>query len=471
LGKINVSHALAQAEHTLREDASLSPRVRALMQLLISVIGLLLDRLGLNSRNSSLPPSRDPNRPRGRPRLAPGQKRKPGGQPGHAAAKLEPEPHPDRIESIDIDRRSLPPGRYTEAGFEARQVIDIEISRVVTEYRAQVLKDAAGQRWVAQFPPGVSARVQYGAALKAQAVYMSQQQLVPYERVREYFSDQCGIALSTGSLFNFNQEAFARLADFERIAKRQLIAEAVLHADETGINIDTDGLWLHCVSSAKWTLYLAHPNRGGEAMQAMGVLEHFTGILCHDHWKPYFQFNCQHALCNAHHLRELERAWEQDAQHWAKRMQKLLLDMNTATQKAGGCLSKTEALRWRRRYRNLLTRAERECPPPTPKAARGRPARSKARNLLERLRAYETETLRFMTDPRVPFTNNQGENDIRMTKVQQKISGCFRSFEGAQIFCRVRSYLSTCRKHALAATDALQLLFAGQLPDFIPKLE
>ena len=200
MGKINVSHALEQAEHTLREDASLAPQVRALLQLLITVIGLLLDRLGVNSRNSSLPPSRDPNRPRGRRRQAPGQRRKPGGQPGHAAANLQPDPHPDRIDSIDIDRRTLPPGKYTEAGFEARQVIDIEICRVVTEYRAQVLEDAAGQRWVAQFPEGVSARVQYGAALKAQAVYMSQQQLVPYERVREYFSDQCGIAVSAGSL-------------------------------------------------------------------------------------------------------------------------------------------------------------------------------------------------------------------------------------------------------------------------------
>ena len=208
-------------------------------------------------------------------------------------------------------------------------------------------------------------------------------------------------------------------------------------------------------------------------MQAMGVLEHFTGTLCHDHWKPYFQFNCQHSLCNAHHLRELQRAWEQDGQQWAKTMQKLLLDMNEATHNAGGCLSESAAGRFRRRYRNLLTRAERECPPPAAKTTprRGRVARSKARNLLERLRDYETETLRFMTDPRVPFTNNKGENDIRMTKVQQKISGCFRSFEGAQIFCRVRSYLSTCRKHSMAATEALRLLFAGRLPDFIPKLE
>ena len=155
-------------------------------------------------------------------------------------------------------------------------------------------------------------------------------------------------------------------------------------------------------------------------------------------------------------------------------MHALLLEINDATTTAGGCLGEEDANRFRRRYRSTLTHGERECPTPDPKDHAGKPgrmARTKSRNLLERLREYETETLRFMTDRLVPFTNNQGENDIRMTKVQQKISGCFRSFQGAQIFCRVRSYLSTCRKHGVAPTEALQTLFSGNLPDFIPKLQ
>lgn len=209
-------------------------------------------------------------------------------------------------------------------------------------------------------------------------------------------------------------------------------------------------------------------------MDAMGILGNFSGTLCHDHWKPYFHYTCLHSLCNAHHLRELERAWEQDGQKWAKKMQMLLLEIDAAVEKAGGSVSDQVARKFRSRYRSLLTRADRECPPPTPKTGpkkRGRVPKSKSRNLLERLRDYETETLRFMTDNRIPFTNNQGENDIRMTKVQQKISGCFRSFEGAQIFCRVRSYLSTCRKNGVQPTRALQLLFAGQLPKFLTQLE
>ena len=205
-------------------------------------------------------------------------------------------------------------------------------------------------------------------------------------------------------------------------------------------------------------------------MEEMGVLPLFKGVLCHDHWKPYFRLDCRHALCNAHHLRELERAWEQDKQEWARDMRDLLLQINQAVDDAGGQLEPGESRNYRQKYRDLLDRAQNECPPPDESKRtnkRGRTKRSKARNLLERLMDYETETLRFMDDPQVPFTNNQGENDIRMTKVQQKISGCFRSTEGAAIFCRIRSYLSTCRKHGMRATEALRILFEGRLPDFL----
>ena len=226
---------------------------------------------------------------------------------------------------------------------------------------------------------------------------------------------------------------------------------------------------LEHIRDARW-----HAKRGSDAMNAMGILKHFSGTLCHDHWKPYFTYNCSHSLCNAHHIRELERAWEQDNQKWAKNMQDLLIEINDAVDQAGGSLSKKIAKNFRSRYRNILTRGGRECPAPEQKAGqkkRGRVAKSKSRNLLERMREFETETLRFMTDKRIPFTNNQGENDIRMTKVQQKISGCFRSFEGAEIFCLVRSYITTCRKNDIAPTKALRILFSGSLPDFLVKLE
>ena len=205
------------------------------------------------------------------------------------------------------------------------------------------------------------------------------------------------------------------------------------------------------------------------AMNEMGVLPDFEGILCHDHWKPYYTYDCTHALCNAHHLRELERAWEQDEQKWAKQMKTLLEEINSEVLDAGGVLDIKKSREFRESYKKLLKLADIECPEPPPKkkGKRGRVKKSKSRNLLERLRDFEDDVLRFMETDYVPFTNNLGERDIRMTKVQQKISGCFRSIGGAQIFCRVRSYLSTCRKHGVSSSHALACLFKGTLPDFL----
>lgn len=312
--------------------------------------------------------------------------------------------------------------------------------------------------------------MQYGNGVKAQAVYLSQYQLIPYQRVQEQFQDQLGLPISVGSIYAFNQQAYLALEQFEQKLIVNLLHSRVLHADETGINIDGKTHWLHCLSSPQWTLFYAHAKRGMEAMKAKAVLPRFTGILVHDHWKPYFQLGCWHALCNAHHLRELTYAYEQENQAWAKQMLDLLQTMVHAVNAHNAKLPDALAADYKAQYRALLKTAEIECPPPDPlqiPGQRGRPKRSKSRNLLERLLHYETETLRFLTDPDIPFTNNQGENDIRMTKLHQKISGCFRSQEGADIFCRVRSYLSTCRKNNVSATQALYLLFKGRLPEFM----
>lgn len=469
INDINIAETIESARKTLAEDKSVSPQLRTMMELLILIISLLVNKLGLNSRNSSKPPSSDPNRVKQTKRKTKGEKRNPGGQKGHKGSNLQKVENPDAIETLEIDRRTIPVSDYERVGYESRQVIEIEISTKVTEYRAEILQDNQGNQFVAEFPQGVTRPVQYGTNLKAQAVYMSQQQLIPYERTQDYFADQCSIPLSTGSLVNFNKEAFDLLEYFEQIAMKRLTAADVLHADETGINIGGIRRWLHSNSNDLWTLFFPHEKRGTDAMKDMGVLENFRGILCHDHWKPYFTFNCDHALCNAHHLRELERAWEQDGQQWAKAMKKFLLNVDAAVKKAGGQLSEKLANKFRKRYRRILTLGELACPPPgknDPKPKRGRMKKSKARNLLERLRDFENEVLRFMTDKRVPFTNNQGENDIRMTKVQQKISGCFRSMDGARIFCRIRGYLSTCRKHGIQPTEALRVLFSGKLPEF-----
>ena len=235
----------------------------------------------------------------------------------------------------------------------------------------------------------------------------------------------------------------------------------------TGININGGRAWLHCLSNSAWTYFYPHPKRGTEAMDEMGVLPKYEGFLCHDHWKPYYTYKCAHVLCNAHHLRELERAYEQDKQQWANLIRNLLVEINKAVIKSGGKLPEAEIKSYQKRYRTILTKGEKECPlPEKVKGKRGRQKKSKARNLLDRLRDYEGDTLRFMKIQMVPFTNNKAENDIRMTKVQQKISGCFRSMDGAKIFCRVRSYLSTARKHETSSLHALRMLFQGTFINF-----
>ena len=465
---INVEATIERVKTLIAEEKELSPALRSSLEVLLLLVTLLVNRLGLNSKNSSKPPSMDPNRAK-KPRGQGG--RKPGGQEGRSGTTLQPVPDPDEIKILPVDRNTLPRGRYRKTGYEARQVIDLKISRVVTEYRAEVLKDQQGKRYVAPFPEGVTRPVQYGNSVKVNAVYMSQYQLTPYNRIEDHFLEQLRIPLSGGTIFNFNQDAYERLERFDQWVRMQLALSAVLHVDETGVNIGGKRYWLHSASNADWTCFFPHAKRGTEAMDAMGILPTFRGILCHDHWKPYYTYGASHALCNAHHLRELESAFEQDKQHWAGKMSDLLKEMNKAVLDAGGVLPSVVSTRYRKRYRKLLAEAEGECPapaePPRKHGKRGKLPRSKARNLLERLRDYENDVLRFMDEPEVPFSNNQAESDIRMTKVQQKISGCFRSWDGALIFCRIRSYLSTCRKHGITTTEALTLLFDGKSPEFM----
>jgi len=464
---IDIEDTIEKAHSLIREDKHISAATRSMFEILILVITLLVNRLNLNSANSSKPPASDPNRQR-QPKTKTGNKA--GGQKGHIGTTLKKVDNPDIVKVIKVDRRKLPAVGYRHVGFDTRQVFDINISRVVTEYRAQILEDDKGNRVVAAFPEGVTKAVQYGAGLKAHAVYMSQFQLIPYNRIQDYFADQLHIPVSEGSIFNFNREAFELLNDFENRVKKELAGSDLAHTDETGINMGGRRHWLHCVSNDLWTHYGAHEKRGAEATTDIGILPGFKGILCHDHWKPYYRLDCTHALCNAHHLRELTRAWEQDGQQWAQQMKDLLETINIRVAEAGGALKAEEAHKFRLEYRQVIKQAEIECPEPdrpNKKGKKGRIKKSKSRNLLERLRDYEQDTLRFMDDERVPFSNNQSENDIRMTKVQQKISGCFRSMDGAQIFCRIRGYLSTCRKQGVSPTSALDLLFKGKMPDFL----
>ena len=472
ISNINVEQAIKEAQRLIKKER-VSPALKVSLDVIFLLMQILISRLGLNSRNSSKPPSQDQNRPK---KKRESSDRKPGGQKGHAGKSLERVENPDEIKEIKVDRSTLPKGIYKQVGFESRQVFDLDISVKVTEYRAEILEDKQGRRFKAPFPKGVDANLQYGNNVKAHTVYLSQYQLLPFERIREYLTDQIKLPISTGSIVKFNQEAYEKLKGFDNKVQEKLIQSEIVHADETSININGKKQWLHSNSNPQWTYLYPHQKRGKEAMDEMGVLPGYKGVLVHDHWKPYYRYqDITHSLCNAHHLRELEGVWEQDKKKWAKDMQELLLAIKKDLEEKGGVFTKKQETKWRKKYFDLIKEAEKESPPPKEeiekrqrekekgmKTKRGRVKKSKDRNLLERLKNYHDDVLRFMTREDIPFTNNLGERDLRMMKVQQKISGCFRSLEGAKALCRIRSYISSAKKNNIRASYALRSLFEGE---------
>jgi len=462
---------IENARKQINNEANLSPGIKALIETLIALIQILAGkRLAKNSKNSSVPPSMDPNREK-KPKSK--LERKPGGQVGHTGVTLQQTENPDTIIEIKVDRDSLPPGCWKHAGYEKRQIFDLEIVKHVTEYRAQILVNKNGEKVTAEFPAGLVQKAQYGNGVKAHSVYMSVQQLIPCERVGEHFASQMGLPLSAGTVHNFKEEAYNLLEPYETWVKERIRNSKIIHGDETGIVIEGKRVWLHVASNDQYTLYYPHEKRGKTAMDETDVMGAEGGVLIHDHWKPYFTYgNKEHGLCNAHYLRELTAASE-EGQKWPERMAELLTEANSQTVEAGGKLSEDEQRRVRRKYRRILADAEKENPVlPAPlqgEHKRGRRAQTKTRNLLDRMREHEDDILRFMTDIDVPFTNNQAERDIRMVKVQQKISGSFRSWDGANFFCRIRGYLSTCEKHHISSADALKILFNSKFPDFVAE--
>jgi len=266
IGNINVEELVEQVKSQIAGEKDLSPALKASLDLMLLLVTLLLNRLGINSSNSSKPPSADPNRTR-KPRSQSGQK--PGGQQGHRGTTLQPVADPDEIKIIQIDRGSLPHGQYREIGYESRQVIDLDITRVVTEWRAQILEDSQSKRYVAPFPEGVTRPVQYGIGVKVNSVYMSQYQLIPYNRIEDHFLDQMQIPVSSGSIYNFNQEAYERLEYFDQWVRKQLASSPLLHADETGINIGGKRNWLHNTSNAEFSFFYPHCISEGVAIKGI----------------------------------------------------------------------------------------------------------------------------------------------------------------------------------------------------------
>jgi len=438
--------ALVQAQAA--ENAALKARIAELER-----------RLGLNSANSGKPPSSDGVKkpPRTRSSREPSGK-KPGGQKGHKGETLWQVAEPDSIvdhfpASCTACGAAVTPAM--RAGHSARQVFDLPEPPplVVIEHRAHDCVCAGcGARTRASFPDGVNAPVQYGPRIAALVTYLLHYQLLPEDRLAELLADLFGIRLVAATIARMSRTCAARLQDFAVTVRDLVAGAAVKHMDETGLRIGGQTQWLHVACTAWLTFYRVCAKRGS-------LLADVTGIVVHDHWLPYYGIpDVLHALCNAHHLRELKALIEIEKEDWARKMHRLLRRachaVNLARER-GSPLKPCLIALIQRRYDAFVAEglAFHEAQSPLrPDAApqgcrrRGRKARRTGHNLLLRFASRRDDVLRFLADPNVPFTNNQAERDVRMMKVKQKISGSFRSLDGALDFAVIRSFISTAKK-------------------------
>ena len=307
--------------------------------------------------------------------------------------------------------------------------------------------------------------MQYGPNFRGLTLYLFNQQLLPFDRLRQTCLDLFGQSLSLGTLTQTNQCAYHALDSVESATIRGITQAAVVHVDESGLRVAGSLHWLHVACTPELTHYGVHANRGTVAMDALGVLPHCRQWLVHDHWKAYYKYEAMHALCNQHLLRELKFLAEEQSEAWASELSTFLIEWKRDPLTSLG-LDEEQFRQAHRRYRLILRQGRRNHP--RRRHGQGRTQQDKATNLLDRLEDYDLSVLAFLIDPRVPFTNNQGEQDIRMIKVKQKISGCFRTLDGAQVFARIRGYLSTCRKQGHSLWDACRRLVLSQ--PFMPKV-
>jgi transposase len=468
-------------------DVDLHALYKSGEELTVSFIKFLLDRLkgieaivkkqseeiqqlkaiiSKDSHNSSKPPSSDGYRKKSIKSLRKKSKRKSGGQEGHPGTSLQIMNNPDTIKRLEVEicEQCRTNGHLEVIGIKRRQVVDVEIKKTVTELQADMAECCrCGHITIAAFPEEVTQAVQYGSSVKALISYMRNLNFMPSERLTEMFEDVFHIPLSEGTIYNTTRKCSKILEPFDDFVKEMLLRAPVVHFDESGIRIEKSLHWLQSASNELYTYYFPHKRRGKIAMDQMGVLPQFTGTAIHDSYASYFEYECLHGLCNSHHLRELIFLNEEMAQRWAKKMIELLLKIKEKAEKAktnSRTIKKSLMVYYEQRFKRILYEGFKENPEVVvKKKSKGRKKKGKVLCLLERLKTRIHQVLAFMYDVLVPFDNNQAERDIRMAKLYQKISGCFRTMEGAVDFFRIRSFISTVRKHKICVLSALKKLY------------
>jgi transposase len=447
---------------------------------MIKELAVLVERLTLrvkelesqlkgNSRNSSRPPSSDSFRSK------PAFPRKPGGKVGgkfgHDGGTLK------MVEKADfvVEHKAGVCARCGKVHFQEplnirgrRQVFDIPPPKIeVTEHRVlDWVCCGCARENSGKFPDSVTAPAQYGLRLQTTGVLLNNAYNIPRNKVQLVFNDLFGVSLNESTLQAHNRTAFARLENEEAHIKGQLLQSELVHFDETGFYVGKARFWEHVASNEHYTHLFVHANRGEIAHQnGQSVLPGYQNWAVHDCWASYFLFKgCKHAVCGAHLLRELTALIE-NGSIWAKKCHQMLLDLYERTQKGMASLPQKQHATVFKDLEEILKQAHEEEPPPVQKA-RGKPKKSKGRNLLDRLQKHTDAVLAFVVHQNVPFTNNQAERDIRPTKSKMKVSGCFRTIEGANIYARVQAFVSTVRKLQFNPFNELYTVLSGGIPEY-----
>jgi len=454
----------------LCSDGNVSSEIKVVVNSLLVVMNLILSiflekKTRKNSKNSSLPSSQtEKDETSKSTQKGNGRGKAVGGQVNNARVK-----ETVTVSTVDTCNVCGVPLDDTPClNHERRTKIDIVFEKVEEHVDAEVKHCPNCEATVkGQFPEDMPGKLQYGNGIKAFAIHLIISQMVALNRVQKQIAAMIGAVISEASLLKFVWRLHLALEEWEAEAIERLLREPTLHVDETSLRVDRKNHWIHVYASGETTLKLLHRKRGKEAIVGLNIIPRYGGVIIHDCWASYLSYNhCGHGLCGSHLLRELTFIVDSNKYRWARNIKRLLLETcRKVAKREEKCLTDKEYANLQKRYRNILTRGGKEMPevPPKPKGKRGKMAKSDAHNLWERLGKHEVAVLLFAKNSYVPFTNNRAERDLRMAKVKQKVSGCFRRTKYADAYCRISSYLQTMASKGVNPLVAIQLALAGNI--------
>ncbi len=461
---------LKESFESLSSEGKVTPEVTSLFQAMILLFELLIavfmeKNTKKNGRNSSIPSSQTDKDKTSKRSGTNGKGREQNDILSGNTRTVET----TQVSKVhDCESCGEPLDNTPVSEYERRTKIDIIFEKVVSHVDAEIkVCPRCNTQNKGHFPEDMAGPLQYGSGIKGYVVNLLTTQMISLKRAQKLIQTLIGQLLSEATLLKYVIQLHQALEEWEQSAIECLLQNPAIHADETSLRVDKKNHWIHVYSAADITLKFLHTKRGLEAIEDIGIIPRYGGVIVHDCWQSYLSYDhCNHGLCGSHLLRELTFIVDSNGYAWASNIKRLLQESCVIVSKRKSKrLTEQEYKNLQKRYRNIMTRGGKELPPIPPKqnGKRGRVAKSDAHNLWERLKKHETAVLLFAKNSHVPFTNNRAERDLRMSKVKQKVSGCFRTKKYADAYCRISSYLQTMANKGYNPLVAIQMAFSGQI--------